>query len=228
MLESRDTSVRRVPKSPCSASARWCTGNRRLPHAIMTISLLAGAAPITAHSQIPQPAGIRNSRASSEVGHLAAASHTVTVHDLTPTRTDVVLLTVALSSASALLGGGMGVVVDGTICSKRHHEKREPGLFGVFSDPCLFYTADYTRVGYFGGALLGATIPAANAAIARGCPPRKAWWRAVAGGTAGVLPGLLVALHHSEKTPPRRSAMFVTAPLFAAAGASISVVTCDR
>ncbi|HWL40441.1 MAG TPA: hypothetical protein VNO75_09400 [Gemmatimonadaceae bacterium] len=124
---------------------------------------------------------------------------------------------------------GVGMVVDYALC-KRYHADEPSYLF----PRCFMPAGGGTATGYFGGAIVGATIGAARAGRKRGCPSREATFRALAGAALGVTPGLMMlAWGGPDKYPPENewvapaiALTITTAPLLAGVGAAAAVVTC--
>jgi hypothetical protein len=177
----------------------------------------------SAAQQLPSPAGIRV-RPDSE--YAVAGRDNVAMakrEELVPSRLDLGARTVAGATGFALLGGALGFAVDVAVC-KRHKDRQPPSDYGR----CLYPAQEGTAIGWFGGALLGATKMAATGARERGCPARAAWWRAAAGATAGALPGVLSAASRPEHLAPSRSVVLLSAPLLAGAGAAAAVASCHR
>jgi hypothetical protein len=143
--------------------------------------------------------------------------------ELEPSRLGLGARAVGGATGFAVLGGVLGFAVDVAVC-KRHKDRQPTSDFG----PCWFPAQEGTAIGWFGGALLGATKMAATGARERGCPARAAWWRAAAGANAGALPGILLAASRPEHLARSRSAVLLSAPLLAGAGAAAAVVSCHR
>lgn len=129
------------------------------------------------------------------------------------------------SAKSALMGavgaGSVGFMVDAAYC-EQHHGDEPSILFG----PCFFYTGIGTAGGWFGGAVLGATVGAARVARKRGCPYRAAVVRAIVGAALGAAPGLSIVARRPGKYPPAHTALVVGTPLLAGVGAAAAVVGC--
>ena len=126
------------------------------------------------------------------------------------------------SAYGSLLGGALGLVVDDMYCKRRHgHEQ------GFIFGPCTFYYNEGFGFGWFGGAIIGSTFGAVRVAEKRGCPRKEAIWRAMAGATVGVVPGLSIAAKRAGKYPPSRSIFIATTPLLAGIGAAAAVIGCQ-
>ena len=139
----------------------------------------------------------------------------------TPSAVVVHATAVGWGASLAVGGGGVGSMIDDVVCKRRHRgETRD--LFG----PCLFYAGPPTATGWFGGAVVGATIGAARTARRRGCPERAAWQRAFGGALLGVAPGTIAAIAGGDRFPPRKSALIFSAPLLAGVAAAAAVVGC--
>lgn len=130
--------------------------------------------------------------------------------------------------SGGLTAAGVGMVVDYALC-KRYHADEPSYLF----PRCFLPAGGGTATGWFGGAIVGATIGAARAARKRGCPSREATIRALAGAALGVVPGLIAVTRGPGKYPPENEwvapaiALTVSsAPLLAGVGAAAAVITC--
>ena len=121
----------------------------------------------------------------------------------------------------AAAAGGVGFAIDRAYCEE-HHGDETGFLFG----PCFLYTGTGTTVGWFGGALIGATVGASRVARQRGCPSRTARMRAFAGAILGVAPGLSIVARRPGKYPPAHTVLIMSAPLLAGAGATAAVASC--
>ena len=192
-------------------------------HAAAIWLLACVAARPSAAQQLPSPAGIRV-RPDSEYT-LAGRDSVATANReaLSPSRLGMVARSAGGASGVAVIGGILGFAVDVAVC-KRHKDRQPTSDFG----PCWFPAQEGTAIAWFGGALLGATKMAATGARERGCPARAAWWRAAAGASAGALPGVLLAARRPDHLAPSRSAVLLSAPLLAGAGAAAAVVGCHR
>jgi hypothetical protein len=139
-----------------------------------------------------------------------------------PSTLRLTLASTAAGAAGAYLGGLAGFLIDGVYC-KQHHGDETGFPFG----PCAFYTAYGTAIGWFGGALLGATSRAAHIGRKRGCPRRTAIGRALGGAAApAVFPGLLIITQRTREYRASRSVFVFTAPILAGAGAAAAVMGC--
>lgn len=125
------------------------------------------------------------------------------------------------SSAGALGGAAVGLMVDQAYC-QRHHADKSDDLFG----PCFAYAGEATAIGWFGGTVLGATIGAVRVAEQRGCPRRTAILRAAAGAAIGAAPGIMIVAPRSGEYPPSRSAFIFAAPVLSGLGAAAAVAGC--
>jgi hypothetical protein len=121
-----------------------------------------------------------------------------------------------------LIGGVAGFVVDQISC--RQHHGSGGGSF--LDDPCALYTAGGAQIGWFGGAIVGATSGAARAARERGCPRQTALARAFAGSVLGAAPGIIIVAGGPAKYPPSRSAFVAIAPLASGSLAALAVMSC--
>jgi hypothetical protein len=176
-----------------------------------------------AAQQLPSPAGIRV-RPGSEYTLAAHFNVAMTKREgLEPSRLGLGTRAVGGATGFAVLGGALGFAVDVAVC-KRHKDRQPPSEYGR----CWYPAQEGTAIGWFGGALLGATKMAATGARERGCPVRAAWWRAAAGASAGALPGVLLAASRPEHLAPSRSVVMLSAPLLAGAGAAAAVASCYR
>jgi len=173
--------------------------------------LAAGAQSVRCQQLDPLPAGFQRSAAHTSASRV----------DLSRSALALGGTSIGWASLGAVLGGGVGLIVDDQYC--KHYHRREKGaLFG----PCFAYAGAGVATGWFGGAVVGATVGATRVARKRGCPSRAARVRAVAGAVVGVLPGLSVAIRRPGKYPSGRAALVFTAPLLAGAGASVAVLGC--
>ena len=155
--------------------------------------------------------GLRDGRSDSIA---SPASHP-------PTALMLTLKSIARAAGGAGFLSTAGFLVDDVYCEK-HHGDEQGFIFG----PCAFYAGDGTAIGWFGGALVGATATAAHLARKRGCPRPNAIARALAGAVPGVLPGLFIVSQRTGNYPPSRSVFIFTAPLLAGAGAAAAVIGC--
>jgi len=128
---------------------------------------------------------------------------------------------VGWSAFGSLLGGAAGLEVDQVYC-KRHHGDEQGFLFG----PCFLYANEGFAAGWFGGAIVGSTLGAAQVAKKRGCPQRAAILRAAIGATIGAAPGLSIVASRSGKYPPSRSIVIAGTPLLSGIGAAAAVIGC--
>ena len=138
-----------------------------------------------------------------------------------PTRQALYRQTMGWGSAAAVAYGSLGMAIDVAVCERRHGDQGGP-----FAGPCALPLETGTRIGWFGGAVLGATLAASGAAHARGCPPSAAWWRAFGGALLGAAPGAVVAATRPEPYSPQATALAIGAPLLSGLGAATAVVGC--
>jgi hypothetical protein len=124
--------------------------------------------------------------------------------------------------SGSVLAGTAGLAVDQAYC-KRNHGDEPSFLFG----PCFLYANEGFAAGWFGGAIVGATLGAAKVAQKRGCPRREALMRTFAGAALGAAPGLTIVAARSGKYPPSRSVVILGTPLFAGVLAAAAVVGCQ-
>jgi len=173
--------------------------------------LAAGAQTVRCQQLNPLPVGFQQSAAHTSASRVDFSRSALALGGTS----------VGWASVGAVLGGGVGLIVDDQYC-KHYHEREKGSLFG----PCFAYAGGGAATGWFGGAVVGATVGATRVAHKRGCPPRAAKVRAVAGAVLGVVPGLSVVIRRPGKYPPGRAALVFTAPLLAGAGASVAVLAC--
>jgi hypothetical protein len=152
-------------------------------------------------------AGIRNRE-------LAAA-------DSEPSTLSTGAKSVGWATYGSVLGGFSGWVVDNAYCNK-HHRDEGDYIFG----PCFFYANGGFATGWFGGAMVGATLGAARMAEKRGCPRGAALMRAFAGAALGAAPGLIIVVPRPGKYPPSRSLVILGTPLLAGFGATAAIIGC--
>lgn len=176
----------------------------------MLLVAAVGATPVVSRAQQVE---------AMSTGLHQAASRTIDPD--APGVENVALVSGLLGSSGALTGGMLGFAIDNDHC-RRHHL----GIKGSIFDPCAFYTAAATPIGWFGGSVAGATVGATLMARERGCPTPLAILRSLGGAAVGALPGALIVARRPENYPPRRSIYVFGAPLLAAAGATLAVVSC--
>jgi hypothetical protein len=129
--------------------------------------------------------------------------------------------TVLSSTSGSLLGGAIGFMVDGVYCDRHHGD--EPSF--LFS-PCFLYTGAATPAGWFGGAVVGSTMRAAQIAQKRGCPRNAALSRAMAGALVGIAPGVGIVLSRPDRYVAPKSTLIGVTPILAGIGAAAAVIGC--
>ena len=138
-----------------------------------------------------------------------------------PSAISLNLKSVEWAFAGSLLALAPGLGLDQAQCKRRHGN--EPSfLFG----PCFMYAQEWSTAGWFGGAIVGATLGAAKVAQKRGCPRREALMRTFAGAALGAAPGLSIVAARPGKYPPSRSLIILGTPLLAGAAAAAAVMSC--
>ena len=184
----------------------WSIGSRALAIGLITLV----------------PATLAGQEVSSLQVGISAPSDTVTSPVITrPSSLSLGVKSVGLSAAGAMAGFLVGNIVDYQFCMKRHgHEQ------GFIFGPCAFYASYGTAIGWFGGAVLGATSRAAHIARKRGCPRSTAIARAFAGSLLGALPGIVVVAPQPGRYPAAQSALIFGAPILAGAGGAVAVMAC--
>ena len=164
--------------------------------------LVAGAQTVGCQQLTPLPVGFQKSAARANESRVGRSPSVLTLGGTS----------IGWASADAVLAGGMGLIVDDQYC-KHHHGHEPDALFG----PCFAYAGGGAATGWFGGAVVGATVGASRVARKRGCPKNAATGRALAGAVLGVIPGLSVVIHRPGKYPARRTALVLGAPFLAGA-----------
>ena len=139
-----------------------------------------------------------------------------------PSRLSLNVKSVGWAVSGSVLGGGLGLAVDQAYC-KRHHGDEPSFLFG----PCFLYANEGFAAGWFGGAIVGATLGATKVAQKRGCPRREALLRSFAGAALGAAPGLSIVAARPGKYPPSRSVIILGTPLLAGVMAATAVMGCQ-
>ena len=143
---------------------------------------------------------------------------------LSPSGVQLGLAAMGVGVAEGVGGALTGNMIDYSRCSRKHRGE----MGDLFSDPCLFYSGDGTKLGWFVGSFAGATGMAIAMARLRGCPLRPAFWRATAGSIVGMLPAIITGAKPSARTPSGRSWRIASAPVLGGLGASIAVAGCHR
>ena len=118
--------------------------------------------------------------------------------------------------------GSAGFLIDQAYCNQ-HHGDEPSVLFG----PCFLYAGEGFAAGWFGGAIVGATLGAAKVAQKRGCPRGASLVRTFAGAALGAAPGLIIVSGRPGKYPPSRSAVILGTPLLAGVMAAAAVMGCQ-
>lgn len=131
--------------------------------------------------------------------------------------------TVGNSVGLAFAGITFGLAVDQIYC-KQHHGDEKSFPFG----PCFAYAGYGAAIGWFGGALIGASNSADRIAKNRGCSRTAALRRALAGSLVGVAPGVIIAAQRSGNYPPGRTAFLIGAPILAGVGAAAAISSCHN
>jgi len=147
----------------------------------------------------------------------------LSLSDPQPSAVELSFSAVKGAMVGSLLGGGAGFVIDGEYC-KRHRGDEQGFMFG----PCAFYGGEASATGWFGGALIGATVGAAQVAQKGGCSRTSALWRSFAGAAIGVAPGLSIVAGRPGKYPPWRTAVILGTPLLSGIGAGLAVIGCSH
>jgi hypothetical protein len=138
-----------------------------------------------------------------------------------PSNFSLTAKSIGSSAMGALAGGVAGLAVDQAYC--QDHHGKEPGfIFG----PCFLYANEGFGVGWFGGAIVGATYGAVKQSRKRGCPRSAALLRAMAGAIVGASPGLIIVAKRTGNYPPSRSIFIASAPLLSGLGAAAAVEGC--
>jgi hypothetical protein len=155
------------------------------------------------------------------VGIHPAGPATVSVSQTHPSEFSLNVKSVGWAVSGSVLAGAAGFAIDQAYCNQ--HRGDEPSvLFG----PCFLYAGEGVAAGWFGGAIVGATLGAAKVAQKRGCPRRESLMRTFAGAALGAAPGLIIVAGRPGKYPPSRSAVIVGTPLLAGVVAAAAVMGC--
>jgi len=143
---------------------------------------------------------------------------------VSPSIPRLALASMGVGTAEAITFSTLGNMIDYDRCRRKHRGERGD----LFSDPCLLYASDATRIGWLGGSFGGSVGGAVTIARRRGCPLRSAVWRSAGGSILGMLPGIITLATPSAKTPARRSWLIGTTPVLGGVGATLAVGGCHR
>jgi hypothetical protein len=156
------------------------------------------------------------------VGIQPAGSDTASVAQTQPSGSSLNVKSVRWAVSGSVLAGVAGFAIDQVYCNQRHGD--EPR--GLFGGPCTFYAGAGAAAGWFGGAIVGATLGAAKVAQKRGCPRSESLIRTFAGAALGAAPGSIIVAGRGA-FPPWKSLLILGAPFLAGVMAASAVMGCQ-